>query len=504
MDRRSFLKMQAVACGALVTGAAINELAQAKEAWAQTTLADSLGPLMKRKLGSTNFNATTLGLGGQASIQKTPQDVDPVQMVVKAYELGINYFDTSNVYEKSQIHYGAAFKKLGLVPGQPNYSEEKRKNIFLTSKTLLRWAKNSEASDVRSFSDGAAGSTCIDDLKRTLTQVFGDGKGAYPKDAYIDMFMLHSVESMAELDVIYEGMDTLESNPKRIGALAALRDYRDGTNRTGLNPKKEKCIRHLGISGHSAPDVLMSAIQRDKENLLEGLLVAINPNDTLYFNMQHNVIPVAKAKGMGIIGMKMFANGAMYDRVAKWNWLPEDNVRTLGTPSLPSHLPIQYALTTPGVDIVIVGMGQISDDKKKCHIYQNLLAAQIAPQGLSVAQRKDIEAMTHKVKNGMTNYFQNPPVSLTVPRDIALEPSTDAQGKKVRITWQTAFASDAPIKEYHVWRDGVKIADVAHKPQTTLNPFVFEDNVKDKAKHEYKLVTVDEKGRRSMTESFTA
>ncbi len=498
MDRRSFLKMQAVACGAVVAGG----LALPKDSLAQISVPKTIDTPMKRKLGRINFNATTLGLGGQASIQKTPHDIDPVSIIVKAYELGVNYFDTSNVYEKSQVHFGAAFKKLGLVPGEANYSEEKRKSIFLTSKTGKRWAnRDTSVAGVRSFSNNSPESGCIDDLKRTLTQVFGDGKGNYPKDAYVDMMMMHSIENMQMVDALYEGYS--EPHPSgRWGAFAALRDYRDGTNITGYNPKKEKLIRHIGISGHKSPDVLMAMIQRDEQDILDGLLVAINPNDTLYFNMQHNVIPVAKAKGMGVIGMKIFANGAMYDRVAKWRWLPEDNVRTIGTAALPSHLPIQYALTTPGVDIVIIGMGQISENKEQCQLYQNLMASQVTPQALTATQRKDIEAITHSIKNGLTNYFQNPPVPLTPPREIALKPSDTQNGRKMHISWQTAFAADAPIKEYQIWRDGVKIANISHKPQITLEPFMFEDVLQDKAKHEYKLIAVDENNRSSMTESF--
>ena len=48
---------------------------------------------------------------------------------------------------------------------------------------------------------------------------------------------------------------------------------------------------------------MIDMIQRDEWGILEGLLVAINANDRLMFNMQHNVIPVAEAKGFGIIGM---------------------------------------------------------------------------------------------------------------------------------------------------------------------------------------------------------
>ena len=58
---------------------------------------------------------------------------------------------------------------------------------------------------------------------------------------------------------------------ENFGALVlALRDYRDGTNITGLNPKNEKLVRHLGFSGHNNAPAMIDMIQRDKWDLLEG------------------------------------------------------------------------------------------------------------------------------------------------------------------------------------------------------------------------------------------
>ena len=96
---------------------------------------------MRRALGRFDFDVTTLGLGGQASLQWTPADVDPVPIILKAVALGVNYFDTSNAYGPSQANFGKAFRQLHLVPGQSGYDEAKRRSIFLTSKTGLRWAK---------------------------------------------------------------------------------------------------------------------------------------------------------------------------------------------------------------------------------------------------------------------------------------------------------------------------------------------------------------------------
>ena len=138
---------------------------------------------MKRTFGKTGFQVTTLGLGGQASLQWTPTDVDPVPIILKAFKMGINYFDTSNLYAGSQLNYGKAFRKLNLIPGEPGYDEKLRESIWLTTKTHIRWAKGGfpEKEGVGNWTEGDHGEGAIADLKRSLSQMFGDGKGDYPQ-----------------------------------------------------------------------------------------------------------------------------------------------------------------------------------------------------------------------------------------------------------------------------------------------------------------------------------
>jgi aryl-alcohol dehydrogenase-like predicted oxidoreductase len=81
---------------------------------------------MKRRFGKTNFYVTTLGLGGQAAIQWTPQGVIPANIITKAIDMGVNYFDTSNVYGKSQLHFNTAFIQRNLIPGISGYNETLR------------------------------------------------------------------------------------------------------------------------------------------------------------------------------------------------------------------------------------------------------------------------------------------------------------------------------------------------------------------------------------------
>jgi aryl-alcohol dehydrogenase-like predicted oxidoreductase len=457
---------------------------------------------MKRVFGKTGFQVTTLGLGGQASLQWTPEDVDPVAIILKAFDKGINYFDTSNLYGPSQTNYGKAFRKLNLVPGEAGYNEALRKSIFLTSKTHLRLAKGSDDTPgVSSRTDGAPGSHTIDDLNRSLSQMFGDGKGNFPDGAYLDLMLIHNLNTKAEVDVLYEGLENTDPNAERIGALAALRDYRDGTNLTGLNPDNKKLIKHIGFSGHYDPSVNMYMIQKDATNILDAMLVAINANDKLMFNMQNNVIPLATAKNMGVIGMKVFADGAMYTKPAEWSNKKEHVVRTVGDQNLPSKPLIQYTLTTPGVHLVIIGIGQISDNFAECQLCNNLQDAQILPDGLDESERVAIEKMAGKIKNGKTNYFQKNSVSLLPPGDLKLEQKILNNSRNILLAWNTAYAADTPLKSYEVWRDGKKIGELPFSPQISCDNLTWTESLNDKQNHSYMIRVVDKAGRTAETQS---
>jgi hypothetical protein len=241
---------------------------------------------------------------------------------------------------------------------------------------------------------------------------------------------------------------------------------------------------------------MMEMIKRDTKNMLDGMLVAINANDRLNRNMQHNVIPVASAKNMAIIGMKVFADGAMYSKEPHWTQGPHEVVRTVGSKEMPSRPLIEYALTTPGIHNAIIGIGQISEDKKACQMEQNLLAAQIKPDGLSAGDRLEVEKMTAEVKAGKTNYFQVTDRDLTAPGNINLKKGD----QNVVVQWDSAYAGSYPIEKYEIFRNGSKIGALDHKPQTTTDPFSFIDAAKPKENTVYKVVAIDRSGQKASTQ----
>jgi aryl-alcohol dehydrogenase-like predicted oxidoreductase len=460
---------------------------------------------LTRNFGKLDFEVTSLGLGGQASLQWTSPTEDPAGIILKAFKLGVNYFDTSNYYGPSQSNYGRAFRRLNLIPGQPGYNEKLRKSIFLTSKTGLRWGKGGyPVEGVYSGTNGAMPAHTLYDVNRTLSQIFGDGTGAYPEGAYLDMVLIHNFRMENEIDVVFKGIEDTRPDMEHIGALAALRDVRDGTNLTGLNPEHKKLIRHIGFSGHYSSPNMIKMIQRDTFDLFDGMLVAINANDKLNLNMQYNVIPVAAAKNMGIIAMKVFADGAMYSKPANWSSTSEHVVRTVGSEQLPSQPLVQYALTTPGIHTAIIGIGHIDDDPARCQLQQNFLSAQIEPDGLGEGDRKNIEQLALNAKEGKTNYFQVSEGGLTPPDKTGIKQEMKGDIRVVTVTWDTAIAGEDPIVGYEIWCDGEKTGELVHQPQTGPVPFQFEDRPGDRSAHIYKVITKDAAGNEAASEELRA
>jgi aryl-alcohol dehydrogenase-like predicted oxidoreductase len=431
--------------------------------------------------------------------------VDSAAIIEKAYRLGVNYMDTSNIYGPSQQHFGEAFRRLGLSPAAANYDPAARERIYVATKTHFRTARHPAGQYFRTdysegMLDGFHVSTAVDDVRRSLSLLFGDGKGGYPDGAYLDGLQFHDINTMDEIDMLFEGLNDPRPDNDWLGALPAMVDLREGTNRTGCNPKKEKLIRHIGITGHWNSAAHIYAIQRDSHRLLDTLLVTINPSDGKYLAHRHNAIAVAAAADMGVIGMKVFADAAYYHKEPMFSDDPDHVYHDVGSPALPSDGLIRYALSVAGVSTIIVGTGHIDDDPAKCQLTRNLAAAQLV-EPLDDEAMAAIEAqVTVAGKDGVNAYFQRKALGLTPPRNVGAEADSSMPmlGRRaVRVTWDTAYAGAVPIVRYEVLRDGEPVGSVPHTPQFTARRFHYDDIFPDGAaagSHSYRVRAVDAAG----------
>ncbi len=325
--------------------------------------------------------------------------------------------------------------------------------------------------------DGFQVMTAVDDVRRSLSLLFGDGKGGYPDGSYLDCIQFHNINTLDEIDMLYEGFDDPHPERNWMGALAAMLDLREGTNRTGCNPRRETLVRHIGITGHWNTAAHLYAIQLDTRRILDTLLVTINPSDSKYLGHRYNAIATAAAAGMGVIGMKVFADAAYYHKEPRFSDRPEDVYCGVGSPELPSDNLIRYALSVDGVNTVIVGIGHIDDDPERCQLTRNLAAAQLS-QPLDCQTMAAVEArVTAAGGDGANAYFQRKAAGLSPPRNVGVETdcSMPLLGRvAVRVSWDTAYAGAVPIERYEVLCDGEIVGIIPHTPQFRAKRFHFD------------------------------
>src|SRR5260370_11664687 len=82
-----------------------------------------------RNLGKTGFRVGIFGLGGQGALEKVDNESLALQIIQRALELGVNYFDTSAIYggpdRWSERYLGKGLKG-------------SRDNVFIATKTKER------------------------------------------------------------------------------------------------------------------------------------------------------------------------------------------------------------------------------------------------------------------------------------------------------------------------------------------------------------------------------
>jgi aryl-alcohol dehydrogenase-like predicted oxidoreductase len=407
---------------------------------------------------------TPLALGGQASLQWTAPGLDAPDIIVRAVQLGVNYLDSANVYGPSQMNYGEAFRRIHLAPGASDYNAPLRESLYIASKTRERFALGPSSPAAQT-----PGATAVTDIKRSLTQMFGDGKGYIPEGAYLDAIQMHAISTMEEVDQLYLGMAERGSNmPERTGAFPALLDYRDGTNYTGLNPEHKHYVRHIGATGHLSSPVLMEMLRRDTGNNLDTLLVALNANDTLYTSHQFNVLQLAVGRGMGVIAMKLFGDGTFYGKDPHFSKVVADVVRTVGKPNAARYQDlVRYSLSIPGVSCAVTGIGTIDREKPENDQLVSNLAA--ATQDLaSPVERQHIEREMAQRYGATTNYFQLKASGLIQPTDVKVDKVNG--GDQVTVRWNTAIAGGRPVSSYEIRSGDRLLLSVPYRPQLTPDP----------------------------------
>ena len=202
--------------------------------------------LKTRPLGKTGVQTTILGLGGEGVLRTTGRGKEAYSLINRALDLGITYCESARAYAGSEEYYGLALR-------------ERRKNVFLTSKSHARDKKGAEAH-----------------LAATLRNM---------KTDYLDLWQIHDVRTENEMQEIFGPRGAIE-------AFAAA--------------KERGSVRFVGVTGHHDPRITLRCLELFP---FDTVLLPVNPGEALSDGFVKTVIPAAAKKGMGIIGMKVYFRG---------------------------------------------------------------------------------------------------------------------------------------------------------------------------------------------------
>jgi hypothetical protein len=247
-SRREFLK---TTTAAVVLGAA-------EQSWG------AANSLSKRRLGKTGEMVSCIGFGSGSRFCSIENEDAAQALLEKAFDFGINYFDTAGSYTRRPIER-LSEKRLG------EFLKARRKEIFLATKIDPR------------DRDGA--------LRSVETSL------KYLQSDYVDLIQIHSLNNL----------DDLERIGRPDGVLAAIQEL-----------KKQKVVRFIGITGHNDGAAMAEALRRhDFDTVLMSLNAAQSANPVAQRKMEpipafeRSALPVALQKNMGILSMKVMGQGML-------------------------------------------------------------------------------------------------------------------------------------------------------------------------------------------------
>jgi len=205
----------------------------------------------QRPFGKTDEKLPILGFGAQRMVDEHEcSEEEALGMVNYALDNGIRYFDTAWIYS-----FGQSEERLGKV------ARTRRKEMWIATKA---WSRD--------------GNEARKQLEESLKRL---------QASYVDEWRMHNVWSLEELDKLTASG----------GALDAAVTARD-----------EGLVRYISISGHTDPQVQIEALERFP---FDSVLCVLSVLDHFILSFAEEFLPIASAKGIAVIGMKVMGLGAL-------------------------------------------------------------------------------------------------------------------------------------------------------------------------------------------------
>ena len=210
-------------------------------------------------------------------------EAEAIRLLRNAIDAGIDFLDNAWEYNDhvSEERMGKA-----LAEG------ECRDRVFLMTKVCTH---------------GRDGTVAMRQLEESLRRLRTD---------YLDLWQIH--------EVIYD--DDPARHYAKGGAVEALD-----------RAKREGKVRFVGFTGHKRPEIHREMIERGYP--FDTSQMPLNVLDPNFRSFERNVVPLARERGIKVLGMKAFAEGRM---VEAGGIDPDDALR--------------YAMSIPGVLTTITGI----------------------------------------------------------------------------------------------------------------------------------------------------
>ena len=231
-----------------------------------------------RSCGTSGLVLSALGVGcwsfggGEYWGGQAQRDAD--QVVRRAFELGINYFDTAEVYNdgRSELSLGRALKAIP------------RDRVVIGTKI----SPSSVAPEVLPRH-------CEASLKRLGTD-------------YIDLYMVHYPVSPQSIRHFTDDPIPCPSAQEAFAALSKLQE--------------QGKVRYVGVSNFG--------VAKLEEALRTGVVVAVNelPFSLVARAIEYEILPRCRALGIGVVGYMPLWQGLLADRLGSLEELPPWRQRT--------------------------------------------------------------------------------------------------------------------------------------------------------------------------------
>jgi predicted aldo/keto reductase-like oxidoreductase len=288
----------------------------------------------RRPLGRTGEEVTVFGLGGEGVLRTEGRMGEAVAVIHRALDQGVNYYDSAPAYAGCLDYLGEGL-------------DGRREGVFVASKTHDRTR------------DGS-----LRLLDQTLARLRTDR---------LDLWQLHDLRTRHDLERIF--------GPG--GAMEAL-----------LEAREQGRVRFLGITGHHDPEVLTEAMRRFD---FDTVLVALNAADRHRLSFIESVLPEAASRGLGVIAMKVYAQGALVQPVRLG--------RLLGRTGVTADEALGYCLSLSGVHTAIIGCRSPAEVDENARIARNF-------NSFDGERMRELEQRTVRDAARLTAYKKSPLVSL--------------------------------------------------------------------------------------------